>query len=210
MNQPAAAVCRSVTVDTSRRVAHAFGVCWGDVDVSTMSLIIFHQRGAQKPSGCAHSGVGGHPRAHSLERFAMASMVNRRKMMRSETLCSGPTTNKSRRRRPHAWLPTHCGRPVRWWPRVSRAVVATTAHDGGNRSTASCRGTPAARRPSDAGVGAPVTPRAARGDLRGTLGPAPPRRGVCLSVASRCRVLQRLGLPRKTSPCMPPNAPGRG
>lgn len=32
------------------------------------------------------------------------------------------------------------------------------------------------------------------------------RRGLRLSVATMCRVLQRLGLPRKKSPSMPPNA----
>jgi transposase len=36
------------------------------------------------------------------------------------------------------------------------------------------------------------------------------RRGLCLSVATMCRVLQRLGLPRKKSPFMPPNATRRG
>lgn len=36
------------------------------------------------------------------------------------------------------------------------------------------------------------------------------RRGLCLSVATMCRVLQRLGLPRKNSPFMPPNATRRG
>ena len=36
------------------------------------------------------------------------------------------------------------------------------------------------------------------------------RRGLGLSVATMCRVLQRLGLPRKKSPFMPPNATHRG
>jgi transposase len=36
------------------------------------------------------------------------------------------------------------------------------------------------------------------------------RRGLRLSVATMCRVLQRLGLPRKKSPFMPPNATHRG
>jgi transposase len=36
------------------------------------------------------------------------------------------------------------------------------------------------------------------------------RRGLRLSVATMCRVLQRLGLPRKKSPCMPPNATHHG
>ena len=36
------------------------------------------------------------------------------------------------------------------------------------------------------------------------------RRGLCLSVATMCRVLQRLGLPRNKRPFMPPNATRRG
>ncbi len=36
------------------------------------------------------------------------------------------------------------------------------------------------------------------------------RRGLRLSVATMCRVLQRLRLPRKKSPSMPPNATRRG
>jgi transposase len=36
------------------------------------------------------------------------------------------------------------------------------------------------------------------------------RRGLRLSVATMCRVLQRLGLPRKKSPFMPPSATRRG
>jgi len=36
------------------------------------------------------------------------------------------------------------------------------------------------------------------------------RRGLGLSVATMCRVLQRLGLPRKKSPFMPPNATRHG
>jgi transposase len=36
------------------------------------------------------------------------------------------------------------------------------------------------------------------------------RRGLRLSVATRCRVLQRLGLPRTKSPFLPPNATRRG
>src|ERR671923_176125 len=36
------------------------------------------------------------------------------------------------------------------------------------------------------------------------------RRGLRLSVATMCRVLQRLGLPRKKSPFMPPNVTRRG
>src|SRR2546426_2213147 len=95
-------------------------------------------------------------------------------MMRHETLFSGSTTQTSRRLRPQAWLPTPCGRPVRCQPRVARAVAATTAHDWGNCATASCRGAPAALRLYGAGVGAPVHPRAARGDPGGTLCPAPP------------------------------------
>jgi transposase len=37
-----------------------------------------------------------------------------------------------------------------------------------------------------------------------------PRRGLRLSMATMCRVLQRLGLPRKKSPLMPPHATRRG
>ncbi|SRR6266540_1749721 len=37
-----------------------------------------------------------------------------------------------------------------------------------------------------------------------------PRQGLRLSVATMCRVLQRLGLPRKKSPSMPPNVTRRG
>ena len=36
------------------------------------------------------------------------------------------------------------------------------------------------------------------------------RRGLRVSVATMCRLLQRLGLPRKKSPSMPPNATRRG
>jgi transposase len=36
------------------------------------------------------------------------------------------------------------------------------------------------------------------------------RQGLRLSVATMCRVLQRLGLPRKKRPSMPPNATRRG
>jgi hypothetical protein len=98
--------------------------------------------------------------------------------MLHETLCSGPTTQKSRRLRPQAWLATPRGRPVRGQPRVSRAGAATTAPAWGNGSTASCRGAPAVLRPDSAGVGAPVHPRAARCDPGGTLCPAPPQARV--------------------------------
>jgi hypothetical protein len=94
--------------------------------------------------------------------------------MLHETLFSGPTTKHSRCLRPPAWLPTRCSRPIWCQPRGSRAVAATTAHDRGHCSTASCRGAPAALRPDGAGVGAPVRPRAARCDPGGTLGPTPP------------------------------------
>jgi transposase len=36
------------------------------------------------------------------------------------------------------------------------------------------------------------------------------QQGLCLRGATMCRVLQRLGLPRKNSPFMPPNATRRG
>src|SRR6266511_2252443 len=139
-----------------------------------------------------------------LEQFAIELRTGRISILMDDTLFARPTTENPACRRPPARLATGPGGPVRRQPCVPGAVAAA-AHDWGDRAAAPRWRTSAALTLVRQVVHKP--PDATLAELGAQL---QQRRGLRISVATMCRVLKRLGLPRKKRPAMPRNATRRG